>query len=529
MHTIPVFVSLTLLPCPPGFALNESNRSRCDCDHALFKNCTIHNGTGLFLLNTHTWVNTDSGQRILYNMHCPADYCTVSGKWMDLKDHPNSQCAFNRAGRLCGGCIEEYSLAIGSSHCIYCTNNYNLALFIFFVAAGLLLVIFITTLNLTVTKGFINGLIFYSNVLWIYQRIIFLQNQEENYAVLTFLGAFIAWMNLDFGIETCFINGLTAFWKTLLQFIFPIYIWIIIALIIAAARCSSKLTNLLGNKAVPTLATLFLLSYTKLLSTVGSTLEFSTIEEYSSYTVVSTLTVWTIDGNLSYFGFPHILLFTVGLAVLIFLWLPYTLVLLSMQWLQQFSDYQMLGWISKFHPIYDAYFAPLKYRQHYWFGVLLIVRGILLMTFASTFNISHITNLLLLLIFGAFLSFYIIVGRPYNSTAVQTFQASLFLNLTLFSAFIIYSFTTNQPIVRTIAVVISVGVAFLQFCGIVLHSLIASSPFCVKQKLARCCDRYSSCRQPAPELSNSVFIPRIDSPETEPLLETLNQAPEPSY
>ena len=112
-----------------------------------------------------------------------------------------------------------------------------------------------------------------------------------------------------------------------------------------------------------------------------------------------------------------------------------------MQWLRRFSDYQLLKWISKFHPVYDAYFAPLKCRQQYWFGVLLLVRGILLMTFASTFNISHITNLLLLLIFGALLSFYIIVGRPYNSAAVQIFQASFFLNLTLFSAFIIYSLT----------------------------------------------------------------------------------------
>ena len=290
VHTMPVFVSITLLPCPPGFALKESIQSHCDCDHALFKNCTIDNGTGYFLLNTHTWVNADTGQRILYNMHCPTDYCTMSGKWMDLKNHPNSQCAFNRAGRLCGSCRVEYSMAIGTSHCIYCTNNYNLALFVFFVAAGLLLVIFITTLNLTVTRGFINGLVFYSNVLWIYRRIIFRQDEENNFAILTFLRAFIAWINLDFGIETCFINGLTAFWKTLLQFLFPMYIWIIVALIIAAARHSSKLTNLLGNKAVPTLATLFLLSYTKLLSTVGSKLEFSTIKEYSYFTMVSTLT-----------------------------------------------------------------------------------------------------------------------------------------------------------------------------------------------------------------------------------------------
>ena len=44
------------------------------------------------------------------------------------------------------------------------------------------------------------------------------------------------------------------------------------------AKCSSKLTTLLGNRAVPVLATLFLLSYLKLLRVVVSTLGFSWME-----------------------------------------------------------------------------------------------------------------------------------------------------------------------------------------------------------------------------------------------------------
>ena len=525
VHATPVFLSVTLLPCPPGFAIVD--QSHCDCPHTLFKNCTIDNGTGHFLLNTNTWVSTYTAadHRILYCVHCPTDYCTISGKWIDLKNDPDSQCAFNRAGRLCGGCKDNYSLAIGSSHCIHCTNNNNLALFIFFVAAGFLLVFFITTLNLTVTQGMINGLIFYSNVVWTYQSIFFPKQQLENVTVLTFLRAFIAWINLDFGIDACFINGLTAFWKVWLQFLFPMYIWAIVALIIAAAKYSSKLTILLGNKAVPILATLFLLSYMKLLSTVGSILEFSTIDEYSKFTKVSTITVWSVDGNFIYFGFPHVLLFMVGLAVMLFLWMPYTFILLSMQWLRRLSDFQLLKWVAYFHPVYDAYFAPLKHRHQYLYGVLLLVRGILLMTFASTFSISHSTNLLLLLIFGATLSFYIIVGQPYKSTAVQVLQASFHLNLTLLSAFGIYSFSTNQPTLQAIAVSFSVGVAFLQFCGIVLHAVIAASPLYSKVKQAGCCKFDSSdgqVSQPTPDFTNSFFIQHQVSAERQPLIDTLS-------
>ena len=154
--------------------------------------------------------------------HCPFDYCNVTGIAINLQDDSDSQCAFNRAGRLCGHCKDNYSLAIGSSHCIHYPNNNNLALLIFFAAAGFLLVFFISAFNLTVTQGTINGLIFYANIVWTFQSIFFPQELVLN-PVLTFLKTFIAWVNLDFGIETCFFNGLTAPWKTGLQFIFPFY------------------------------------------------------------------------------------------------------------------------------------------------------------------------------------------------------------------------------------------------------------------------------------------------------------------
>ena len=116
----------------------------------------------------------------------------------------------------------------------------------------------------------VNGLIFYSNIAWTYKEILLYTRDGYVYdrasytdnPVLGFLKVFIAWVNLEFGIETCFVKGLTAFWKTWLQFLFPLYILSITGLIILAARYSSRLTKLFGNRAVPLLATLFLLSYT---------------------------------------------------------------------------------------------------------------------------------------------------------------------------------------------------------------------------------------------------------------------------
>ena len=208
-------------------------------------------------------------------------------------------------------------------------------------------------------------------------------------ALLVLLRIFIAWINLDFGIEACFVNGLTAFRKTWLQFVFPLYIWAVAGLIVIATRRSTRLTNLLGSRAVPVLVTLVLLSYMKLQRFVASALEFSTII-YTDNMNRSTQVVWSVDGNMSYFGLPHIFLFLAGLATLLLLWLPYayTLQLFLVQWLQKLDKLRFLKWINRFHPIYDASFAPLKPKHYYWFGILLFARGVLLVTFASIIKCS---------------------------------------------------------------------------------------------------------------------------------------------
>ena len=70
----------------------------------------------------------------------------------------------------------------------------------------------------------------------------------------------LAWLNLDFGLEVCFSSQLDMFWKTLLQFLFPLYIWVLLIVIIVASRYSTTAAKLSGRNTVPILATLFPLS-----------------------------------------------------------------------------------------------------------------------------------------------------------------------------------------------------------------------------------------------------------------------------
>jgi hypothetical protein len=106
--------------------------------------------------------------------------------------------------------------------------------------AGSLLVLFLSSLNLTATEGSINGLIFYANVIAMNQTI--LSSGEVNY-----LYTFLAWLNLDLGISTCLYDGMDAYVETWLQFVFPAYLWMIILTIILFYRKFPSLANRLGG------------------------------------------------------------------------------------------------------------------------------------------------------------------------------------------------------------------------------------------------------------------------------------------
>ena len=92
-------------------------------------------------------------------------------------------------------------------------------------------------------------------------------------APIPVLSQFIAWLNLDLGIETCFYPGMTAYAKVWLQFVFPLYIWFIIATIIVLCRYSTWLSNKIGGNVVQVLATLILLSFTKIFRTFAPALQ----------------------------------------------------------------------------------------------------------------------------------------------------------------------------------------------------------------------------------------------------------------
>ena len=68
-----------------------------------------------------------------------------------------------------------------------------------------MLVLLLIICNLTVSMGTINGLIFYANIVWVNNANFFKTFKTLTFGLKVFqqvLAVFIAWLNLDLGIET---------------------------------------------------------------------------------------------------------------------------------------------------------------------------------------------------------------------------------------------------------------------------------------------------------------------------------------
>ena len=462
----PVYIHIPLEPCPPGFSITHKHPVTCDCVRQLrelpgvtcdIEDVTIYRSGQVWVGQLKSNINDTEYDHmdIASARYCPFNYCKNDGIKIHLS-HSHDQCNYNHSGIVCGECIHDLSLVLGSDQCLNCSNTY-LLLLLPFAVAGIVLVAFIKLLDITVSRGFINSLIFYSNIVKA-NEYIFLPHRTTNPITL-----FISWFNLDLGIETCFYDGLDAYAKAWLQFMFPFYLWCIAGFIIISARYSIKFARLTGNNSVPILATLFLLSYNKLLRNVITILSYTTVDTAQGQKVV-----WSADGNIDSLGPQHVPLFTAAIATLILLWLPYTTLFLCGQWVCTINLSFITRMSMKLKPFLDAHYGPLTDKHRYWFGILLGVRIVILLisvtVSASNFSISAFS---VCIAAGALVS-YMAIGPPlYRNKHVAVFEITLFINLGLLGLTKFYVVTTDGN--QTAATLTLLTVAFVQFLGLVLY------------------------------------------------------------
>ena len=349
---------------------------------------------------------------------------------------------------------------LGSNRCGTCSNWY-LFLLPVFALAGIVLVAVLMFLNLSISVGTINGLLLYANMVKLNEAFFFPNGS------IPVVSQFISWLNLDLGIEVCLFDGLDGYWNTWLQFVFPAYLFLLMGSIIVGCRYSVWLCRLCGSHAVPALATLFLMSYTKILLTVANALSMSQLPCNNSI-----LTVWSVDGNIEYGSWKHLILVVVSCGVLV-IGLAYPVLVLCAPLLERYSHkcipQQRWNLVTKLKPLLDAYGGPYKDNCRFWTGVTLMVRLILTVIFSFTLGRFVFFNAYIIItVIVGILTFWSFTNGVYKSVYLSVLEIFYLLNVFLLSIISLANFSLD--IRFQIAIIVSVSLSFIVFLGtVVMH------------------------------------------------------------
>ena len=474
-------VQFTTCECPVGFQpiATETTRCECECDSSLqpfITDCVPETKSlireGSFWLTYINATKTTNSYNYLLYPHCPFDYCHPPSTRVDVDLNiaigPDAQCALNRSGLLCGTCQAGLSLSLGSSCCLPCPSHWPVLFVVILVAAtlgGIALVAFLLVLNLTVAVGTINGIIFYANVVAAHNSLL-LPFSRPN-----FITVFIAWLNLDIGFNTCFFEGMDAYWKTWLQLAFPAYVIFLVAMIIFISERSTRFGRLIGKKnPVATLVTLILLSYAKLLHTVIAALSFAILD----YPDGSRETVWLPDASVKYLSGKHIPLFLAA-ALILLAGMAYTTLLFSWQWLLRHQDKMVFKW-ARSHKLYtflEPYHAPYNFQHRYWTGLLLIVRVILYLLIAVVSSSPGVSLLSIGVVTGFLLLYKALLhNRVYKKWPIELLELTCYFNILILSFSKLFVLLAVMKRNRMVPAYLSVSVTFVLFLAVIIYHLI---------------------------------------------------------
>ena len=444
--------------CPVGFEEKkiDGGRFKCACDRFFDRlngrfNCDATTGM-IKRLHRQAWLSTNDGG-LEYAKICSPTYCQTGIITFDLSER-DVLCTNHHAGRMCGGCEDDFSRVFGSDACKRCSNTWLVTILLYLIL-GLLLLLVLYLLKFDVTFGVINGLIFFCNVMGINEELFF--NTE-----FSFLRVFISLVNLDLGFEICFYDGMSQLAKTGLQFVFPVYLWILMLIIIYVRKLYfRRIQTLSSRSALPILATLLLLAYSKVLRTIISAFSLARVKSSNE----GSIYVWQPDPNIKYLTNIHTLLFIVGVILFVGYVLPFAFGLTFPSLMLRSKR------LNYFFPLFDCFFAPYKGKYRHWFGlrafvlIYLSVMEVVIFDFREALLLSSIAVVGLFAVIQSYI-------RPFKNKITNILDLAFMGVFLLLSAVALYfSPTTSGYAEVNIAVSVFGSIGFILFLLVVLYHI----------------------------------------------------------
>ena len=446
-----------------SWILDASNMSMISVTHSEFVENTEISSSMLYLDGVMTTVSLS---KFINNR---GSYAVVDIPYYTSAENLSNNVFISNAATydisISPNCRPGLILSFGSSRCIQCSKHWRWEVVGIVVAAfiaGIALVIFMLALNMTVAVGTLNGILFYANIVAVHVDTYFLP-----FTAPSFVTVFISWLNLDVGFDVCIFGNATGnvtnIFKSLLQLAFPAYVIFLVIVMIVTSKYSSKFAKIIGKgNPVAVLATLILLSYTKILSTISS-LFLSSLHLQPAYGSRSHPHRYHGNNVIGLVFLPIPLLFTI-FSVLVFSW----------QWLLRYQHKAIFKWVrfQKLRLFLEPYHAPYTAKYRYWTGLLLLVRALLYLLSVLNFSLDPRADLMavIFVIGGLLLLKGVTAKRVYKNWPLDVMETAIYFKLVAFSALTWYSldFGGNQAAVAYTSVMI----IFILLLGVIVFHVL---------------------------------------------------------
>ena len=143
-----------------------------------------------------------------------------------------------------------------------------------------------------------------------------------------------------------------------------------------------------------------------------------------------------------------------------------TLVLLFIQFLRKYTHLPLLKWVNRLNPLFDSYLGPVKPKHHYWIGLGLLTRLVLLLTRTVTLTtipfIATVTTILTALLL------FILVQSVYKQWQLSALESCFLFNMAVFSSGALFIEAQDQGS-KDVLACISLGLALIIFLAIVCY------------------------------------------------------------
>ena len=495
---IQITVNISIQECPVGYA---KVNGQCQCTSTKLSGVvSCNNSVSRTVMRVGYWAGCrQSGNTsTIITADCPSGYCSYQnqsdGLYLiesDCLQLDRMSCANNRKGRLCGDCLDNYSVNLHSTNfvCSKCTHfEYGI---VFFILSELLpvtiLFCFIIFFDVSLTSGPLSSFVFYAQVLDIFHVYQYLDYVPKTINQLSVVYRFLfgifnfAFLQFD-GASFCIIKGAHALDILVLKYATTLYALCLICMLFVIMRYSSC-HRLIGkfrksNKGYTVMNGIvgfIVITYSQCAKVSFQILGKQTLHSFDG----NDIAVVKLAGEINYLDWTH-LKYAIPAFIMIVYLVAVPTVLISYplyfyckkilpireQSCQRFESSKMNLYLM---PIMDAFQSSYKEDARVFAGLLFLYRLIISVSFALPPNIlSGYSSLELVLVFILSLR---TIFLPHRSRVDNIVESLMFADLAIINAITVFNIAyheSNYSIKSTFEIL-----ACVQFVLIIIPVIVA--------------------------------------------------------